>query len=388
LKGSGHGHEWCPGRPQVDPYVHYRLVLETLGQPLNTFKSTRQLCEVIRDAIVAHTVAYEKTHILHRDVSAGNILITEGGSGVLIDWDLSKKVMKDVYAKPRRHSRTVCVLSRLPPTGSPNYFIFVQGTWQFISIARLLDPSTRPHEVSDDLESFFWVLLYLVVKCRNTTNVNFSTVMQHVFDQYTDMDRNGIVKGGGGKLACLREVNLPPRIVKRLVKSPCRNIIEELRSVFHDFYLGVDADPLFDAPEPDTESEMDRTQDSRAKDAHRKLRSSEWVLGMINGHLASNWDVDDDGSLCKTELRTDPAASGNRGKRKAADSADGKTTYNQRRQGRLPPSKSVPSGDTLSSQARGFFRIPIAASPHGELRTLSGASPSGSGRARSGSSFT
>lgn len=52
LKGSGHGHEWCPGRPQVDPYVHYRLVLETLGQPLNTFKSTRQLCEVIRDAIV------------------------------------------------------------------------------------------------------------------------------------------------------------------------------------------------------------------------------------------------------------------------------------------------------------------------------------------------
>jgi hypothetical protein len=44
--------EWCPGRPCVEPYVHYRLVLETLGQPLNTFKSTRQLCEVIRDGIV------------------------------------------------------------------------------------------------------------------------------------------------------------------------------------------------------------------------------------------------------------------------------------------------------------------------------------------------
>ena len=52
LKGSGRGVEWCPGRPVVEPYVHYRLVLETLGQPLNTFKSTRQLCEVIRDAIV------------------------------------------------------------------------------------------------------------------------------------------------------------------------------------------------------------------------------------------------------------------------------------------------------------------------------------------------
>jgi hypothetical protein len=52
VTGSGLGHDWCPGRPRVDPYVHYRLVLGTLGQSLNTFKSTRQLCEVIRDAIV------------------------------------------------------------------------------------------------------------------------------------------------------------------------------------------------------------------------------------------------------------------------------------------------------------------------------------------------
>ena len=52
VKGSGLGHEWCLGRPLVDPLVHYRLVLETLGKPLNTFKSTRQLCEVIRDAII------------------------------------------------------------------------------------------------------------------------------------------------------------------------------------------------------------------------------------------------------------------------------------------------------------------------------------------------
>ena len=52
VKGSGCGPEWCLGQPQVNPYVHYRLVLETLGQPLKTFNSTRQLCEVIRDAIV------------------------------------------------------------------------------------------------------------------------------------------------------------------------------------------------------------------------------------------------------------------------------------------------------------------------------------------------
>ena len=46
------GRPWCPGYPQVEPYVHYRLVLKTVGISLNQFKSTRQLCGVIRDAAV------------------------------------------------------------------------------------------------------------------------------------------------------------------------------------------------------------------------------------------------------------------------------------------------------------------------------------------------
>jgi hypothetical protein len=52
LSGPGSAHSWCPGHPRVEPYMHYRLVLETVGMPLNWFRSTRQLCEVIRDAII------------------------------------------------------------------------------------------------------------------------------------------------------------------------------------------------------------------------------------------------------------------------------------------------------------------------------------------------
>jgi Fungal protein kinase len=52
LSGPGSPHSWCPGHPRVEPYIHYRLVLETVGMPLNRFKSTRQLCEVIRDAVI------------------------------------------------------------------------------------------------------------------------------------------------------------------------------------------------------------------------------------------------------------------------------------------------------------------------------------------------
>ncbi|KAI9463812.1 hypothetical protein F5148DRAFT_982325 [Russula earlei] len=83
---------WCPGTLRIKRYVHYQLVLNTLGQPLSTFGSTQELCQVIRDAMITHTDTYNKAKILHQDASAGNILITPDRSGLLIDWDLSKKV--------------------------------------------------------------------------------------------------------------------------------------------------------------------------------------------------------------------------------------------------------------------------------------------------------
>ncbi|KAH9000864.1 hypothetical protein EDB86DRAFT_2827764 [Lactarius hatsudake] len=312
--------DWCPGQPRVDPYVHYRLVLETLGSPLNTFKSTRELCKVIRDAITAHAEAYERVGILHRDVSAGNILITDHGSGILIDWDLSKKVVKGGSGTQRQHSRT--------------------GTWQFISIARLRNPSMRPHEVSDDLESFFWVLLYMVVKCRSTGKIDLSQDMQNVFDQSEDRDDDGIIRGGRGKLNCLQQGVLGRKAVDYLVKSPCKVIIEELRSLFNNLYRHIE--PPFDTvPSMRSDIDSDREQDERVQDAVRKLRSSEEVLRIINDHLKSKWGVDDDRSLYEGEFRPDSVTSRNRRKRKAED--DGGKDFNERRRGRFPPSSTRPS---------------------------------------------
>lgn len=100
-------------------------MLETLRNPLNTFKSTQQPCRVIQDAVVgkccfvvgshllrvwtAHSAVYDHARILHRDISAGNIMINKDGSGLLINWDLSKKVLDEINepTQPRQHSRTV-----------------------------------------------------------------------------------------------------------------------------------------------------------------------------------------------------------------------------------------------------------------------------------------
>ncbi|KAH9961812.1 hypothetical protein BC827DRAFT_1267471 [Russula dissimulans] len=319
VKGSGLGHEWCLGRPRVFPQVHYRMVLETLGQPLKTFKSTRQLCEVIRDAILAHSVAYEKTRILHRDVSAGNILITEEDSGILIDWDLSKKVMPEVDAKPRKYSRT--------------------GTWQFMSAARLIDPITRRHNLADDLESFLWVLLYQVTKHRNTACMDLSSEMWNIFNSHTTTNRDGDPRGGVGKLCFLRGLELHPEVVKLFVKTPCRNIIEELRDLFHDLYLNVGLRPPYPIPvsgtsehDPLADSGAESTQDPRTKAASERLSSSEWVLNMVNGHLASKWVIDDDRGLDPSEIR-----------RKRYDKEYWGGDFNKMRKCQLPPSKSKPS---------------------------------------------
>ncbi|KAI0292350.1 kinase-like domain-containing protein [Multifurca ochricompacta] len=338
LRIPGGEHEWCPGQPHVDPYVHYRLVLETLGKPLSTFKSTRQLCEVIRDAIVAHSAAYERAQILHRDVSAGNILITEEGTGMLIDWDLSKQVHKGVEEGPRQHSRT--------------------GTWQFISISRLREPRYTAHEVSDDLESFFWVLLYQIARCRNLKKMELTKHMQLVFDDYTKSSQDHLVTGGNGKLVCLANLCLSPRVVKDLLRTaegliniPCTKIIEELRSLFHDYYLHVETQ-FETSAQTQIEIEEMRRDDSRVKEAQEKLRSSDFVLSIMNKYLESKWDIKDDGSLDKTVMGHDASKSRDRRKRKAEDISSGEKNSDQIRWCRLPPSSIQPSSDIVSSRSK------------------------------------
>ncbi|KAI0039914.1 hypothetical protein FA95DRAFT_1475412, partial [Auriscalpium vulgare] len=136
--------DWACMTGELIPHVHYRLVLDTIGKKLKEFQSTRQLCSVLRDALLAHSVAFTAAKVLHRDISAGNVLIGPDGVGVLIDWDLSKilDANQEVW---RQEWRT--------------------GTWQFISGRRLEDPDKR-HEYSDDLESFIHVLVFHLLRYR------------------------------------------------------------------------------------------------------------------------------------------------------------------------------------------------------------------------------
>ncbi|KAI0267779.1 hypothetical protein BC834DRAFT_822120, partial [Gloeopeniophorella convolvens] len=256
--------------PRVEPYVHYRLVLNTVGKPLNHFKSTRQLCEAIRDAIVAHSVAYKEAKILHRDVSVGNILITDsGGKGILIDWDLSKKLSINAQGRPRCMART--------------------GTWQFISMGLLMYPTSKPHELQDDLESFFWVLSYQVIRYRSCMSSQAEDILQaakQVFDQHAWNHSCKTITGGAGKWVCLNRGTLTYRGIGAFVETPCVDIIEDMRCILSNFYRHMEQEIETD-PKARHKIEALRAKDPLVQQAKETLQCSTALLYILERHLAS-----------------------------------------------------------------------------------------------------
>jgi RIO-like serine/threonine protein kinase len=60
----------------------------------------------------AHKQAYEWAKILHCDISVGNIILTDDGKGLLIDWDLCNRV--ENLVKVGRLSERMVSLSAHP----------------------------------------------------------------------------------------------------------------------------------------------------------------------------------------------------------------------------------------------------------------------------------
>jgi len=127
----------------------------------------------VRDSLIALMDAYG-AGVLHRDFSAGNIIIADG-KGWLIDWDLSKPVSL-LSETPRRASRT--------------------GTWQFMS-AGLVSGIYDQHDFKDDLESSVYVLLWVTLMYSEVSDRDeVPTFLSAVLDPRPCGPRGGYGKEG------------------------------------------------------------------------------------------------------------------------------------------------------------------------------------------------
>ncbi|KAI0368154.1 hypothetical protein BV20DRAFT_1084536, partial [Pilatotrama ljubarskyi] len=158
-------------------HIHYRIAVKEVCLPFSEFRTTEQLLRLLYHCIETHYWAYERHHLLHRDVSAGNVLILprivtdEGGvevvewCGILTDWELAKRVPEGKVDAARQPERT--------------------GTWQFMSVDYVACNWTRPSVVADELESFLHVLVYYAVRFLPSSLPSVTSFVILYFDTFT-----------------------------------------------------------------------------------------------------------------------------------------------------------------------------------------------------------
>ncbi|KAI0315908.1 hypothetical protein OF83DRAFT_1173383 [Amylostereum chailletii] len=236
---------WNCAQTDLPTRRHYRLVLSAIGRPLSAFKSTHEL---------SHATAYSKVNVLHGDISAGNILITDDGRGLLIDWDLAFDI-----AVGRKGS--------------------IIGTWSFIS-GRLMriEPKETEHLLHDDLESFLHVLVYYLANYRPTGIHCLRYELHKVY--YSGLRRNDPDENFIHKVSFFCDALLASTSFEGYLPPPCALLIEQLRLVF---WRGVYANSTV-------------TQRAR-RAALKTLQSSNRVLRLFNSALKKKGWPDDDGSM-------------------------------------------------------------------------------------------
>ncbi|KAI0648622.1 hypothetical protein C8Q79DRAFT_904359 [Trametes meyenii] len=155
---------------------HVRFMVDTVGRPLSRFKSTRELVTAMRDAIRGHRLAMERGGILHRDVSSGNILIVDRPrrnhpcTGILHDFDYSSMTLSppEVGNPAELENSLLYPLELSSEIENVAEFKERTGTYYFIAL-ELMNPGLQApaHLIRHDLESFFWVLVWIVLRHTN-----------------------------------------------------------------------------------------------------------------------------------------------------------------------------------------------------------------------------
>ncbi|KAH9925084.1 hypothetical protein B0H21DRAFT_797218, partial [Amylocystis lapponica] len=189
--------------------THHCLVEREVSRPLKVFDNGAVFLKVILDCLLAHSDAYNIARILHHDVSSGNILIVhqvvkgrQKAFGLLNDWELSKPL----FDAPDDDPQTL-------------------GTWQFMSAFSLNDPC-KSIILQDDLESFFHIVLYYVIRLFPSNCTNVDAFVADFFDAHKSNndveacgpEKNNAMESGkinvlvGGESVNLHFYRMPPSL--------------------------------------------------------------------------------------------------------------------------------------------------------------------------------
>ncbi|PCH38928.1 hypothetical protein WOLCODRAFT_167703 [Wolfiporia cocos MD-104 SS10] len=197
-----------------------RVVLDSVGAPLSEFESTKELVQAMRDAIEGHS----RVGVPHRDVRDGNVMIIR---------DPRKKHtgLVDGFELPNGN--------RGSPLSDDDFNVVDElkrelkkreGTPQFISVSllqvRSVDSNGEPvesepieHAVCHDLESFYWLLIWIVIRHTDHSSVHGALACSRLFDAGTKGDAFELTTGHLGKMPLSVKGSEPLSWLMRGLKS-------------------------------------------------------------------------------------------------------------------------------------------------------------------------
>ncbi|KAJ7497662.1 hypothetical protein FB451DRAFT_1550478 [Mycena latifolia] len=161
---------------------HYRTVSKDVGFALDKYLDTKTLVQAMRDAINGHRFALE-AGVLHRDVSVGNILIGESDLvGFVHDWDYSEFT-------PAGWERFRKLFPQAKVTDLDKSLKDMTGTYPFLAIdllqARRVG-SPCIHECKHDLESFYYILIWILLRYADHSSPDGEYACSLLFDKSLD----------------------------------------------------------------------------------------------------------------------------------------------------------------------------------------------------------
>ncbi|PPR01559.1 hypothetical protein CVT24_005885 [Panaeolus cyanescens] len=128
----------------------YRMVVEEYGKSIKYVTDVVLLLKALRDAITAHKEAFIDRGVLHRDISANNILYAKDPTNLRNDEGFSNGTNPTSGIK-------MILMS----------FLWRQGTRLFHSVSLLRSEAKSRNynqDYLDDLQAFFWVLIWILIK--------------------------------------------------------------------------------------------------------------------------------------------------------------------------------------------------------------------------------
>ncbi|KAI0693661.1 hypothetical protein BC835DRAFT_1352953 [Cytidiella melzeri] len=253
------GYAWSRPTAWLRRHVRHRVV-QHLALPLRMVRNSKELVRAIRNVLEVIKRAHE-ANILHRDISAGNIMLDKDFNGILNDWDHAINTLN---------------------TGEGH--AYRTGTWQFMSIP-VLQNAKKVHTIHDDVESAFWVFYYTALHYFSRDATSAAPIMD-IFDECHEVveDHRLVYEGGLQKLSTMisRKIQAITFESKPLTRAIHR--FATILSRYHRFcsdMLEEGADTVsFDHPFKKAATSMERVDD---------------ILEMFDDTIASSdWPEGDD----------------------------------------------------------------------------------------------